>query len=143
MITGIGHTAYRVRDLDASLGFYCGILGMREMFRLHRDTGKVWLVYLRVDDSTYVELFPGGEERVEITPRSCAYMHLCLTVDDIQATVRELSSRGLEVVGEPKQGQDGNWQYWVTDPDGNRIELMQMMPDSLQAKAVAALRKGG
>jgi lactoylglutathione lyase len=140
VITGIGHTAYRIKDLDASLRFYCGLLGFKEMFRLKRDTGEDWLVYLRVNDTTYVELFPGGEEQVTVTPKSIAYTHLCLTVDDLRATLKELASHGLEITGEPKQGRDGNWQYWVTDPDGNRIELMQMMPDSLQAKAIAALR---
>lgn len=140
MITGIGHTAYRVGDVEASLKFYCGVLGFQEMFRLHRDTGEVWLIYLRVNDSTFIELFPGGEETTQTTPKSIGYVHLCLAVDDLQATLRELAERGLEITGEPRQGRDGNWQYWIADPDGNRIELMQMMPDSMQAQAIAALK---
>ena len=40
-------------------------------------------------------------------------------------------------------GADGNWQAWIEDPDGHRIELMQMMPDSLQAKAIARMADGG
>jgi len=32
-------------------------------------------------------------------------------------------------------GADGNYQYWIEDPDRNRIELMQIMPGSLQDKA--------
>jgi lactoylglutathione lyase len=142
VITGIGHTAYRVQDLDAALRFYCDVLGFQELFRLSRDTGETWLVYLRVNDTTYVELFPGGEKSVELTPKTRGYAHLCLTVDDLPATLRELAGRGLVVDGEPKQGRDLNWQYWVTDPDGNRIELMQMMPDSLQAQAIARLKGG-
>jgi lactoylglutathione lyase len=68
-----------------------------------------------------------------------SYSHYCLTVDDLPATLQELADRGLEISG-PRFGLDGNWQYWVTDPDGNRIELMQMMPDSKQAAADAAWR---
>ena len=37
---------------------------------------------------------------------------------------------------------DGNRQAWIEDPDGNRIELMEMAPDSLQLKAVERLRAG-
>ena len=35
---------------------------------------------------------------------------------------------------------DLNWQAWIEDPDGNRIELMQMMPDCLQLAAIAGLK---
>ena len=36
---------------------------------------------------------------------------------------------------------DKNWQAWIEDPDGNRIELMQIMPDCLQLEAIARLKK--
>ncbi len=140
MITGIGHAAYRVRDLDAALRFYRDLLGFPELFRLSRDTGEVWLVYLRVTDDQFLELFPDGEEELEITSKTIGYAHLCLHVDDLKATLRELAGRGLAVTEEPRQGRSGNWQYWIVDPDGNRIELMQIVPDSLAARAVARLR---
>jgi lactoylglutathione lyase len=140
MITGIGHTAYRVSDVEESLAFYCGKLGLKEMFRLHRDSGELWLIYLHVTDSTFIELFPNGNDEVALTTTSRGYTHLCLNVDDMEKTLAELAARGLPIEGEPKRGRDGNIQFWITDPDGNRIELMQMMPDSMQAKAIAALK---
>jgi lactoylglutathione lyase len=139
MITGIGHTAYRVRDLEASLDYYCNKLGLQEMFRLDRD-GAVWLVYVRVTDNAFIELFPNGNDEVAQTPTTRGYTHLCMNVDDMDRTLKELASRGLEITGEPKQGRDGNIQYWIADPDGNRIELMQMGANSLQAQAVAKLK---
>ena len=39
-------------------------------------------------------------------------------------------------------GADGNWQAWIEDPDGHRIELMQMMPEGLQANALARMASG-
>ena len=39
-------------------------------------------------------------------------------------------------------GADYNYQAWIEDPDGNRIELMQMMPDSMQLAAIARLKAG-
>jgi len=133
MITQIGHAAFRVRDLDAALDFYCGKLGLSEAFRLYHDNGDVWIVYLKVSASNFIELFP--DAKLDRQAVSGSYQHLCLLVDDMGATLKELASRGLDILGEPSVGKDGNLQYWLTDPDGNRIELMQIMPGSLQAGA--------
>jgi lactoylglutathione lyase len=141
MITGLGHVAFRVKNLDRALDFYCGKLGFREAFRLEReDRPSPWIVYLQLAENAFVELFPVPAEEVPANDPKMSYSHYCLTVDDLPATLQELADRGLEISGGPRFGLDGNWQYWVTDPDGNRIELMQMMPDSRQAAADAAWR---
>ncbi len=57
-LVGIGHVALRVKEIGRSLDFYVEKLGFEEMFRLdHPDTGKLWIVYLRVTDTQFVELF--------------------------------------------------------------------------------------
>ena len=59
MLTGVGHTAFRVSDLTRSLDFYCGKLGLREAFRLEREgRPSPWIVYLQVAENSFVELFP-------------------------------------------------------------------------------------
>jgi lactoylglutathione lyase len=40
-------------------------------------------------------------------------------------------------------GADGNRQCWIADPDGNRIEFMQMSPSCMQLDAIARLRRAG
>ncbi|OYX91216.1 MAG: lactoylglutathione lyase, partial [Caulobacter sp. 35-67-4] len=40
------HTMVRVRDLDASLRFYCQGLGLTEMYRMENDKGRFTLVFL-------------------------------------------------------------------------------------------------
>jgi len=79
-----------------------------------------------------------------VAPRSGAagYNHYCLVVDDLAATLDELRERGLEVTGEPVRGRDTNWQFWLQDPDGNAIELMQIAAGSPQSEADAMLRAG-
>lgn len=136
MITGIGHIAFRITDLQRSLDFYCNKLGFREAFRLDREgTPSPWIVYIQIVPGHFIELFPVSEKVT--TPQSDAlgYNHFCLLVDDMNTTLRTLAERGLEIAGSPQQGLDHNWQYWLTDPDGNRIELMQIMPQSPQAAA--------
>ena len=65
-----------------------------------------------------------------------SFRHICLEVDDIRTTVERLRSKGIEV-SEPKLGKDRSWQAWITDPDGNRIELHDYNPDSKQAPFVS------
>jgi len=136
MITGIGHVAFHVTDLDRSLAFYCGTLGFREAFRLDREgRPSPWIVYLHIAPGQFLELFPGGEGEVAPRSRAAGYNHYCLVVDDLRATLGELAARGLEIAGEPVLGMDHNWQYWLSDPDGNAIELMEVVPESPQAAA--------
>lgn len=137
MITGIGHVAFRISNLERSLDFYCNKLGFREAFRLEREgMPSPWIVYLQLGPNQFVELFPVTD--VEYSPRGKgSYNHFCLVVDDLQATLKELAARGVAIPDGPKQGMDHNWQYWLDDPDGNAIELMQIMPDSPQNAANA------
>jgi catechol 2,3-dioxygenase-like lactoylglutathione lyase family enzyme len=139
MITGIGHVAFRITDLGRALDFYCGTLGFREAFRLERDgMPSPWIVYLQLAPGQFIELFPGGEGSPAPRGPAAGYNHYCLEVDDLQATLRGLEARGLTISEQPKQGMDGNWQYWIEDPDGNAIELMQITAGSPQAVAAGA-----
>jgi lactoylglutathione lyase len=95
-----------------------------------------WIVYIQVAPNQFIELFPGAKG--ENTSRGpVGYNHFCLVVDDLPATLRELAGRGLEITGAPQKGLDNNWQYWINDPDGNAIELMQIVPESPHAAADA------
>jgi lactoylglutathione lyase len=143
MFAGIGHVAFQARDLGTLLEFYRDTLGLAEMFRLLHDDGGVRLAYLRVTDEHYLELFPNGAERVAQPPRAAGYSHLCLTVEDMDAAVAELERRGVVLTQGIKTGLDGNRQAWIADPEGNRIELMEMARDSHQAQAIERLRSGG
>ena len=57
-IVGLGHMALKVKDVDRSMAFYSGVLGFPEMLRLHHDDGSLFLIYLRVTDDQYIEIFP-------------------------------------------------------------------------------------
>ena len=130
MIVDLAHTAFDVHDMDASLAFY-GHLGLKESFRLFRDDGSLMLVYLHLGGDRFLELFPNGP-----APGSGgrgSFAHFCLRTDDLQAEVERLRGLGIAITSGPSLGLDDNWQAWVADPDGNRIELMQIAPDSPQA----------
>ncbi len=138
-ITSIGHIAIRITDIERSLDFYVNKMGFEEMFRLDRD-GALWIVYLRVTDDQYVELFPGGDGDRAPHPEAIGYNHLCFTVDDLDAVIARLAERGVELTRPKKVAIDGNAQAWVEDPDGHRIELMQLLPGCLHFQAIERLK---
>ena len=129
MITDIGHTAFAAHDLERSLAFYAK-LGIHEAFRLHREDGSLMLVYLHVAGDRFIEVFPGGPP--PDPERRGSFLHLCLLTDDMEATVEHLRSEGVTIDREPKVGLDHNTQAWIRDPDGNAIELMQLVEESPQ-----------
>jgi len=131
MIKGIAHVCFTASDLDASLAFYRDALGMDHAFDFVDERGRRTGVYLRAGGRTFIELFEGEVAAGAEGQPPQAYRHFCLEVDDIQAAVAALRSRGVEVT-EPKLGTDQSWQAWLADPDGNRIELHQYTPDSRQ-----------
>jgi len=57
-------------------------------------------------------------------------------VENIENIVRQLADKGITLYLPLKTGADNNRQAWIQDPDGNRIELMEMVPDALQFKAI-------
>jgi len=134
MITGTAHIAITARDMDESMKFYTEAMGFKKAFELrHPETGAPWIEYLFVSKGQFVELFYGGVEDNPFRSRAAGFNHLCFEVDDINTTTAQIQAAGYTMDTLPKVGGDGNWQAWVTDPNGIRIELMKIAPDSPQA----------
>lgn len=131
MIKGIAHTAYNVSDMEKSLNFYCNVLGLTKAFELKDDNGNPWIHYIKIKDGQFIELFYGSPDKA----LNISYSHLCLEVDDIYQIADRIKSYNIALDVEPVQGKDSNYQCWVRDPDGNRIEFMMMNPNSPQCKA--------
>ena len=143
-ISQIAHWALKVHDLERSLAFYRDTLGFEEMMRLSRTDGPLdrqfSLVYLRVTDLQYVELFPDGLGNAAADEKTTGMTHICLQVDDISATANALRRLGIPLFREESLGLDGNNQCWILDPDGNRIEFMQMLPGNMQEQGIARIK---
>lgn len=123
------HTMVRVRDLDESLDFYCGKLGLKEVKRIENDKGRYTLVYLAA---------PGDESRarsgaqspmIELTynwdPETYTggrnFGHVAYGVDDIYALCQRLMDKGVTINRPPRDG----WMAFIISPDGISIELLQ------------------
>ena len=125
------HTMVRVKDLDASIDFYCGKLGLTEVSRVENAGGRFTLVFLCA---------PGDEEMarqakapmVELTYNWDAedyqggrnFGHLAYAVDDIYALCARLQAGGVTINRPPRDGH----MAFVRSPDGISVELLQAGP---------------
>ena len=141
IINGIGHIALNVGDMEKTLEFYCGVLGLKHAFTLRNADGVPWIEYIKVADNNFIELFyarnknAAAPEQATVSAVNPTFHHICLTVGDIRAAEKAIDGAGWTVDTRPKQGSDKNWQMWVRDPDGNKLELMQISPESPQANS--------
>ena len=116
------HTMVRVRDLPASLDFYCGKLGLKEMRRYENEKDRFTLVFLAA---------PGDEQRAllkltynwdpEDYGTGRAFGHLAYEVNDIHAFCSRLQQVGVTINRPPRDGH----MAFVKSPDGISIELLQ------------------
>lgn len=130
------HTMLRVGDLEKSLNFYCDVLGMTLLRRKDYPSGEFTLAFVGYGDeseNTVLELTHNwGTEQYDL---GTAYGHIALGVDDIYATCEEIRSRGGKVVREPGPMKHGTTVIaFVEDPDGYKIELIQLGTQGKEAK---------
>lgn len=116
------HSMVRVRDLDASLRFYCDGLGLREVRRKEVPEGKYTLVFLAAADSPEAEIeltFNWGSQQDYGSARN--FGHLAFRVEDIYATCARLQGLGYTIHRPPRDGH----MAFVRSPDLISIELLQ------------------
>ena len=124
------HTMLRVGDLDKSLAFYTGVLGMRLLRRNDYPEGKFTLAFVGYQDEkdgAVLELtFNWGVDQYDV---GTGYGHLALEVDDAYAACTEIKRRGGTVTREAGPMKHGSTVIaFVQDPDGYKIELIQKKP---------------
>lgn len=113
-ITHIDHCSVLITDVAKSRHFYGTILGLREI-PAPREFDFVALWYDL--GGTYLHLLLKDQPDT-ISPR-----HFCLHVADCAAARRELRAKGLTIDETVKI--DAADRFFIRDPDGNRIELLQ------------------
>ena len=133
----LGHIAIRARDIEATAKFYREVLGMREAFRMYNGEGNaLGSIHIFVAPSNYIEIFPKGlndPRKDHLT--EIGLNHICFEVDHIAGCLEEVRARGAPIDVELKKGFSRCVQFWTHDPDGNRIEFMELPPDSMQIEA--------
>ena len=121
------HTMIRVGDLERSIAFYCGVLGMKELRRKDYPDGRFTLAFVGYEpesQATAIELTHNWD-----TPSydlGKGFGHLAIEVDDAAAACATIKGKGGKVVREAGPMKHGTTVIaFVEDPDGYRIELIE------------------
>jgi lactoylglutathione lyase len=126
--TRILHTMMRVMDLQRSLDFYIGAMGMQLVRRQDYPTGRFTLAFLGYgaeDDSTVLELTHNWDQ-TEPYAQGTAWGHIAIAVTDIQAVCADLAEFGVNIVRAPgPMKHSATLIAFIEDPDGYKIELIQ------------------
>ncbi|APX89097.1 lactoylglutathione lyase [Brevirhabdus pacifica] len=123
------HTMVRVRDVDASLDFYCNKLGLVETRRTENEAGRFTLIFLaapRDRETAEAEQAPELEltynwDGDEVYQTGRSWGHLAYRVSDIYATCQKLMDAGVTINRPPRDGR----MAFIKSPDDVSIELLQ------------------
>jgi len=115
------HTMVRVLDVDASLHFYCDLLGLKEVRRHEEPAAKFTLIYLAAEEGGHeIELtYNWGETEPYSQGRN--FGHIALRVDNIYDVCQRLMDAGVTINRPPRCGH----MAFIKSPDGISIELLQ------------------
>jgi catechol 2,3-dioxygenase-like lactoylglutathione lyase family enzyme len=146
----VHHVGLTVGDLDRSVEWYSGNFTLREVARNHLEgeliSQQTDLPSTRID----VSLLAGSNTIVELlcyrnpvgrpnTLRTCdvGAAHVCIVVDDLDATCRAMQRRGVTFHADPCSLIGEERMMYVRDPDGIMVELLQTTPDITTAALLA------
>jgi len=123
------HTMVRVTDVEASLRFWCDLMGLEEATRKDVPEGKFTLIFLTAPEDR--QAFEHGRapaleltynwDSEEVYEGGRNFGHLAYEVDDIYATCQHLQDNGVVINRPPRDGR----MAFVRSPDGISIELLQ------------------
>ena len=125
----LNHVGMYVKNFDESMNFYTKTMGFREAFSFKDKEGKPTLTYLQINRDTFLELAPATAER------PVGLSHVGLWADDLNAEVAALRQQGVKV-GDPRTATTKAPLTNVIDPNGIRLELVDIAPGSAQRKAI-------
>ncbi|WP_373547276.1 lactoylglutathione lyase [Chamaesiphon sp.] len=122
------HTMLRVGDLEASIRFYCDVLGMKLLRRDDFPDGRFTLAFVGYGDEsnhTAIELTYNWDTSAYTL--GDAYGHIAIGVDDIYATCDAITAKGGKVIRAPGAMKHGTTVIaFVEDPTGYKVELIQV-----------------
>jgi glyoxylase I family protein len=129
-ITDLDHIVLNVADIERSLAFYTGVLGLRgeriEEFR----AGKVGFPSVRISEGTIIDLFPTKQASVPDggAKNNGNLNHFCMVVGaaDFAGITDYLAARQIAI----REGPISRWgargratSVYFLDPDGNEVEI--------------------
>ena len=115
------HTMIRISDVDASLKFYCDLLGLKEMRRSDRPEHGYMLIFLAAEETPDAEIELTYNYDPEVYDGGRNFGHLAFRVENIYELCQHMQDGGVTINRPPRDGR----MAFVRSPDGISIELLQ------------------
>lgn len=133
MTTRLDHVGVNVRDLTAQTAWYKGAFGLKTVFEFHLDGPGLSGVVLEHPHGWRIELLarPGSTPGLRAPDPPTAvltegYGHFAVTTPELDPVYRALVAHGAgEVMNPGPSPEPGVRMAWVSDPEGNLIELIE------------------
>lgn len=123
-ILGISHMALYVSDLEKARAFYEDFLGFQEPYTLKREDGTDHIVFIKINEDQYIELFAEDPEQ------DGHLNHIAFFTESAEGMRNYLATKGIKVPEKVGRGKIGNLNFNITDPDGHTVEIVEYQPDS-------------
>lgn len=110
MIKQISHLGMAVKDLEEAREFYRSVFGLESSDPIIGGDGTIKVSMVEVGNAVIELLQPIGKEGVMakfLEKRGEGFHHICYEVDNINAEIASLKSKGMDVLGEPRPGAEG------------------------------------
>ena len=124
------HVALTVFDVEASIKFYA-VFGLKPVLEWHSDNKDLAIIHLKSDE-LFLELFCYSKNKKVLSQSKndlaqLGIKHFALKVESIEAAKKFILSAGLAKKEniEVKQGRTGIVYFFINDPDGNWIEIVE------------------
>lgn len=122
------HTMVRIKDVDASIDFYCNKLGMVETRRTENQAGRFTLIFLAAPEdkgNATAQRAPELELTYNWDPEEYDearnFGHLAFETADIYGLCAKLQAQGVTINRPPRDGR----MAFVRSPDNISVELLQ------------------
>lgn len=129
----LAHTMMRVRDMEASLNFYCGILGMQVLRRKDYPDGRftnTFIGYGPEAEFPSLELTANWDEK-DGYDKGNGWGHICIETPDVYAACEALAADGVKITRPPGPMKHGTRVIaFCEDPDGYKVELNESILNS-------------
>ncbi|HEX2275916.1 MAG TPA: VOC family protein [Candidatus Tectomicrobia bacterium] len=119
--TNVDHIAINTHDMEATLQFYCGTLGMRlARTALTPDGRRHYSV--EISGGTAFAVFDGAKPCPEGTPQSLNHLALVVaTAEEFDEAYERLQNRGVKVTGVIERSYGKT--FYFHDPNGIRLQI--------------------
>jgi lactoylglutathione lyase len=124
------HVAFRVTDVERTIQWYRDVLGAQVVCHVEAVGPKPEYYYAEFANGQMVEFFPGATSAPDSPADAPGFAHLSLQVDSIEEALAHVTAAGAELARPYFEGRAGQRVFFLADPDGHQIELMELRRDS-------------